>query len=157
MKHTLKYFFLALITSLPTLSGLQIYFGYESTINLIAVVTDSVPKTDKLKILLSERKIDYLHFLALILFIFSSICLLKVNWLYSNITEIYSRIRHSILLRIRLFLKEKIAIAFIIMPLFVIFYYAINFPITNDEAATYINYSSRSILSGLYINSYFIY
>ena len=93
MKRALKYFFLALITFLPILSVLQFYFGYESTINFIAVVTDSVSKTDNLRRFLSERKIGYLHFLALILFIFSSICFLKVNWLYYHSVEICSGIQ----------------------------------------------------------------
>ena len=149
IKIPLKIFLLTLVIILPVLSISQFYIGYELTINYIAIITDSMHRTDKLKLLLTERKISYLHILNFVSFAISIFCLLKIDLISYKLIEVLSEIKKAVILRLNIFFNDKMALVLVAMPVIVVIYFAVNFPITNDEAATYLNYSSRSIFSSI--------
>jgi len=145
----IKFLLVLSVFLLISVSLYQIYCGYEKSVWLIAVMTHSTHKYNNLMSVLTLEKLR----LVLVVNFFIVITLL---YLIIQFDKYYFFVKKYVLVafistknRIVNAFNDKLFVGLLILPLFVVLYCAITVPITNDEAATYLNYSSRSILSSI--------
>ena len=137
------------IVLLAAVTLIQYTAGYAQTLNTIAKITNSTGNEKKLGELLTEEKINKLRLLCLVIIIGLIVALPKLESIARNTSKFIVELTHSSAIRIKDFLDDSIALLALLIPLIVSLYHIANFPITNDEAATYLNYSSKSALASL--------
>jgi hypothetical protein len=148
MKIIIKLFLILIVASIITAIVVLLYFGYNPTVLQVAKFTHSLNKLDKLKSLFSINLYKSIIILLFIGLATSIIILKKTEVIYSILKTITIKTGDSLLHRFKQDWLSNL-LYLIIIPLLASIYYAIKMPVSYDEASTYVNFSSRSILSSI--------
>ena len=133
---------------LVTLLVYTIATGYDNSISAAIKYFKYEKYQEQIKLLVTKNKFENIQ-AGIFIFILLLIIILKFsNTILNNIFYYLKDLRSS-LVKCLNFLSYKHSIAILLLPILTIFYYAVNIPISYDEAWTYLNFSSKNIIISL--------
>ena len=119
--------------------------GYENTISELIRLFKYEKYQDQIKLLISKNKFYYTQG-GIFILILALIIILKYSNTILSIVFCYLKDLRSSLLKSVNILSYKHNVATLLLPTLAIVYYAINLPISYDEAWTYLNFSSKNFI-----------
>ena len=122
--------------------------GYENTISELIRLFKYEKYQDQIKLLISKNKFYYTQG-GIFILILALIIILKYSNTILSIVFCYLKDLRSSLLKSVNILSYKHNVATLLLPTLAIVYYAINLPISYDEAWTYLNFSSKNFIISL--------
>lgn len=122
--------------------------GYENTISELIRLFKYEKYQDQIKLLISKNKFYYTQG-GIFILILALIIILKYSNTILSIVFCYLKDLRSSFLKSVNVLSYKHNVATLLLPTLAIVYYAINLPISYDEAWTYLNFSSRTFIVSL--------
>lgn len=133
---------------LITLLAYTIAIGYENTISELLKLFKYEKYEDKIKLLLTQNKFYFVQGLVFILVLALTIVLKFSNTILKTISLYFKDLISSFFKSIKV-LYDKHNLLVILPPILTIVYFAINLPISYDEAWTYLNFSSKNLIISL--------
>lgn len=148
LKKLFSTLLIILIVVLLLLLLFSVVVGYENTISTLINYFTFNKYELKIKLLVTKTKFYCLQWVIFI-WIFTLFFVLKHKKVLFNIIKFYLKDLLCSFLNIIKVLNNKFNVLAILLPFLTIIYYAINLPISYDEAWTYLNFSSRNFLVSL--------
>lgn len=122
--------------------------GYENSISELIKHLKYEKYQEQIKLLVTKNKFHYIQ-AGIFTLILALIIILKFsNTILNNIFYYLQDLRSSLVKCLNV-LSYKQHLAILLLPLLTIVYYAVNLPISYDEAWTYLNFSSRNFIVSL--------
>lgn len=125
-----------------------ITIGYENTISELIHYFKYEKHEEKIKLLISKNKFHYLQGGIFILILALCIILIYIKTILNFFVFYLKDLKFSLIKSVK-GLTDKYNIAILLFPILAIVYYAVNLPISYDEAFTYLNFSSKNFIVSL--------
>ncbi len=145
MKNVLKFIFVTIICLLILVFFVTMYFGYEKTILLFSIDSS---KIDKIFALITARKFLIFQIINLVTVVGFLLLLLMLDQIVTFFQSVSIFIKRNIQVLI-IELRVTGIKWLLILPVFSSFFFAIIMPVSYDEAFTYLQFTSKSILVSL--------
>lgn len=149
MKRAFKILILAALTGLILVQAFVFYLGYERLMDFVALLVHETGRMDKLQEKLPPPVIYAATGLLTLLSVLLVLTYRRRDRVYGVLAGTAAAFRTSLNSRIQAYLVGERMWILLVLPTAAIIFYGITQPVSYDEAWTYLQFSSKSVLSSI--------